>query len=396
MNLFDYLERQQASFDEEPLNVADSAALALFCMVDAKGITPGAYEPLEGNGPLLNAAADRVHALGTDAAHFTDFYHEGDYDIKGAEADEIGHELYLLSRNPRFADLKIRDYAEVFDRSTHTQFAATTYTYRDEWAYVGFRGTDGSFPGWRENFDLAIDPPIRSQNIAVAYLNSVAAHLPDRIYVGGHSKGGNLATYAALNCAKPVQDRIACVFDLDSPGFKPGELTSDDIKPLEGRIIRMVPEEDVVGQLLDTPVEPRVVRSEVRQMAQHSVFTWQISDTLDDFSYAPELSDYSKRTHEIMDRWLASMSKDELVRLIDTVFEIVEASGVERVGQFFEGSSGISGLVLTIARSLDAQTVGAVLPALVRFGIISTKVRTRDVPKDVQHARANMRVAFSR
>ena len=129
-----------------------------------------------------------------------------------------------------------------------------------DFAYVGFRGTDDSFTGWRENFDMAIDPPVPAQRMAADYLASVARYLPRRLYVGGHSKGGNLATYAVLRAPEEVRSRIERVFDHDGPGFKAGFLRDEDFEPVRDLIHRTVPEESVVGMLMDTPIEPHVVR----------------------------------------------------------------------------------------------------------------------------------------
>ena len=36
------------------------------------------------------------------------------------------------------------------------QFAATTYVCPGRFAYVGFRGTDTTLTGWREDFNLSL------------------------------------------------------------------------------------------------------------------------------------------------------------------------------------------------------------------------------------------------
>ena len=54
------------------------------------------------------------------------------------------------------------------------------------------------------------------------YLEAVALRLPKRLIVGGHSKGGNLALYAALRAKPAVQERIERVYTHDGPGFKAG------------------------------------------------------------------------------------------------------------------------------------------------------------------------------
>ncbi len=68
--------------------------------------------------------------------------------------------------------------------------------------------------------------------------------------VGGHSKGGNLAEYAALTAAPEVQQRIARLYNHDGPGFKAGLFTAADYEPLAGRMTKQVPADSMVGILM--------------------------------------------------------------------------------------------------------------------------------------------------
>lgn len=72
--------------------------------------------------------------------------------------------------------------------------------------YVAFRGTDGTLVGWKEDFNMAVRCPVPSQESAYRYADSIldrterflsAKKSPD-IMIGGHSKGGNMAVYAAM------------------------------------------------------------------------------------------------------------------------------------------------------------------------------------------------------
>ena len=40
--------------------------------------------------------------------------------------------------------------------------------------------------------------------------------------IGGHSKGGNLAMYAAMQCSDILQEKLLSVYDNDGPGFPEG------------------------------------------------------------------------------------------------------------------------------------------------------------------------------
>ena len=265
MDLFQYLEGELRTFDQLELTPVDSAAISQMSMIDAPrwcrpcagtdvarlrrvgGIdAAGACMPGEETtfmGRLSGAAdavADRLYSRTVRGAHASDLLAAELYDsmFTGLDHDNIKRQIASFAASPRFRELEMRDYAALLDQERRVQFSATCYVMPGAWAYVAFRGTDTSFTGWRENFDMAVTPPVPAQRMAAAYLELVARHLPQRLYVGGHSKGGNLATYAAVRCSDAVRARIACVFDHDGPGFKAGFLSDEPalaaLRALEG------------------------------------------------------------------------------------------------------------------------------------------------------------------
>ena len=69
------------------------------------------------------------------------------------------------------------------------------------------------------------------QREAVAYLNNIAKENNSMIRVGGHSKGGNLAVFAAAFADEETKERIVEVYSNDGPGFN--EKISKDKRYLE-------------------------------------------------------------------------------------------------------------------------------------------------------------------
>lgn len=375
MDLFDYLETALESFDERPLGPVDSAALSQFCMVRGEGVIPDALWD--------GGALDRLRARLRQPTRFSDLLRAERFDglFCGLAPDGVKRELAALVASPRFRDLELRDCASRFDEASHVQFSATTFVWHSpadagrDFAYVGFRGTDDSFTGWRENFDMALDPPVPAQRMAADYLRSVARHLPRRLYVGGHSKGGNLATYAALRAPEEVRSRIVRVFDHDGPGFKAGFLTEGDFEPVRDLIHRTVPEESVVGMLMDTPIAPHVVRSSARGIEQHSVFTWEVDGN--DFAYADALAPSAVFTHDLMDTWLASLSPEETPRVVDALFRALAASGAPSVGAVIFSGADAPALLTEAARNLDQESRDVLLPALGKLAASAARAGAR-------------------
>lgn len=228
MNLLDYLATEFAPFEEKPFNPVDSAVLSQFCMVRAEGVVPALRE--RSSFLDLGTIVENLLSPTRKAVRFADALRAELYPtmFTGLDPQMVKENLLALAASPRFRDMRVRDYLSLFDTDRQTQFAAMTFVYRKDFAYVGFRGTDTSFTGWRENFNMAYTAPVPAQEQAVRYLQAVAQRAPKRVYVGGHSKGGNLAVYAALKAPPAVQRRIERVYSHDGPGFKAGTFAPAD------------------------------------------------------------------------------------------------------------------------------------------------------------------------
>lgn len=403
-----YLQTQLAPFDEVPFNAVDSALLAQFCMVRGEGIMPQVYsgeasetassKAREGCGPLSelrgllgrlrrhaseraaepSAAAERDRAevaqdakAPVDPVRFADLMRAELFPtmFSGMHAAQMKQQLFWMAASPRFRDLLIYDHAAAFDEARDLQFAATTYVCPGHFAYVGFRGTDTTLTGWREDFNMAYRAPVEAQALAARYLAAAGAdsRLPETLLVGGHSKGGNLAEYAALTAAPEVQQRIARLYNHDGPGFKAGLFTAADYEPLAGRMTKQVPADSMVGILMGSFMPVEVVQATGRGFEQHSVFRWvvegadgeagrsnaegardtgevrdaetarNVSGALKAFATLPELPERTQRRAEALARWLASLDGSECEAMVNALFAALKAAGITDASQLFEG-----------------------------------------------------------
>ena len=354
LNLFDYLDTRLETFDEAPLTPVDSAALSQFCMVRGEGIIPAARN-------RANGLVDRLHALVTRPAHFSDLHRAENYDglFCGLAPGDVRRELAALAASPRFRDLELRDYASVFDEKSNTQFAAITFVWRsptatsNNFAYIGFRGTDDSFTGWRENFEMAVDPPVPAQRLAAEYLVSVARHLPRRLYVGGHSKGGNLAAYAAACCPVALSGAVERVYSNDGPGMDRTVLPVSCHDVMGERYVRIVPAYSVVGRLFSDDAPCQVVRSSATRSLQHDPLTWQVGPAgfLEAEGPDPECL--------VVDRafaaWLDRLAPDDRRKLTEELFDALAAGGAETFEDLFSSASAAQ-KVLAALRDVDSRT----------------------------------------
>ena len=373
--LFDYLESELATFDQKPFGPLDSAVLSQACLIDGAGVVPTV--PSESDHAFARLGALLAGRL--PAARFADLMRTERFATMfvGLVPDDLKRCLFLLASSPRYRDLELRCYRSVFDDASHTQFCAMAFVWHDEFAYVGFRGTDASFTGWREDLDMAFKPRVRSQGLACSYLEEVADLLPSRLHVGGHSKGGNLALFAALSCSDRVRACIERVWCHDAPGFLPGTFTDEDYARLGGRVHRTVPQDSIVGMMLDCPIEPRVVESHASGILQHDVFSWEVDG--DDFRYRDGLGDMSAVLHDVAAEWLASVDNERLERIMEAVSKAVVASGARDAREIFEGREQSLRRVAEVAHKLDPDSRDLLGQAIGDIANLVAKRLGRDV-----------------
>ena len=377
MNLLDYLATEFAPFDEKPFNPVDSAVLSQFCMVRAEGVVPALRE--RSSFLDLGTIVENLLSPARSAVRFADALRAELYPtmFTGLDPQMVKENLLALAASPRFRDMRVRDYLSLFDTDRQTQFAAMTFVHKKDFAYVGFRGTDTSFTGWRENFNMVYNAPVPAQEQAVRYLEAVAPRMPKHLFVGGHSKGGNLALYAALRAKPPVQERIERVFSHDGPGFKAGMVTEAEYAAIRDRVHKTVPQDSVVGMLMDSPadLDLHVVHSTARGIDQHSVFTWDVIG--DDFGYIDDLTDGARFTDAVVTQWLAKFSDEEAAKVVDALFQALEASGAQDATEVLMGGPKSIALLGEAAKNVDGEAREVLTGALGSLAEVAAREATQ-------------------
>lgn len=234
--------------------------------------------------------------------------------------------LFAVCANPRFRGMRIAGYRTAFDDATEEQFAAATFLLPDGSSYIAFRGTDSTLVGWKEDFNMAFQYPVPAQATAADYLARVAALWKDvPIVLTGHSKGGNLAVYAAMNASDEVKDRVERIYSLDGPGFPESVVNSFEYASVSDRIVKIVPDSSVVGMVLETPERCMVVKSDVEGIMQHFAFSWQMHGG--EFDKVEDVANSSVTFNKALNGWLSNLSKEQRERAVDALFAVLEASG---------------------------------------------------------------------
>ena len=312
-NIMDYLAwRGDLTFSVSPLNEVDSYILSQISAVDFSSIVPRS-----GLSVSIGEAAeayDRLHA------------EDGDYVGVLCSRWSLPM-LRAIAATERFSDLRLAAFRQKLDPVTSEQFAAVTVLGLPGGArFVSFRGTDDTIAGWKENFRIGVENGVPAQLDALGYLREAADAFSGKLYVGGHSKGGNLAVYAAASLEEERQSRIVRVFSHDGPGFLPGFAESEGYRRMSPRLSVFLPQSSLVGTLLEQDYERSVlVKSDAFGPAAHDGFTWEVSGTA--FVRAPSLSLFSRTFDEAMNGVLGGMDTEERREFVDAFFEALTSTG---------------------------------------------------------------------
>ncbi|MCI9465058.1 MAG: DUF2974 domain-containing protein [Lachnospiraceae bacterium] len=342
------------TFSEKPISEVDSLVFGQFAYLKFDGLVPDIEE---------NAAAvDMQHILLHE--NYDDLYADERYREKNTEL------FLLMAGSKRFGDLKLRNYVNRIEPEKETQFSAVTIQLGDGTFYIAYRGTDETIVGWKEDLNLAFSEPVPGQLMSVDYLNRTAGNITQPFYIGGHSKGGNLAVYAAMNCEKAIQDRICVIFNHDGPGFRPEVKQRCGYDQIEARIRKTIPHSSLVGMILYSEENYRVVESKYIGLAQHDPYSWLIEK--DDFRTVKRV--YSGRlfVDSTLNDWILSLNQEQIHIFVDTLYDVVKASEADNLIDFTANwKKSIQGIMAAV-KNVDPETmkiINKIMKALFDEGI---------------------------
>lgn len=279
--------------------------------------------------------------------------------------------LSAASLTERFAGVMMHSPHAELDQARRIQFAAVTADLMNGSHYLAFRGTDNTIVGWKEDFTMAFESPIPAQEAAANYLRRVAADTEGPLILGGHSKGGNLAVYAAAHAEPDVRRRIRAIYSFDGPGVDDATIVSDGYAAIARRIRSFVPQASVVGLLMAYHPEYTVIRSTGSGLLQHDPFTWQVLGT--GFVTVPEVDVSSQVVDQTVHAWLAKVTPEQRRRFVETLFGLLEATGATTMRELLRDVPGrVSAIIRALAR-VDFDTARMILSLLGQFVSIGTQ-----------------------
>ena len=238
--------------------------------------------------------------------------------------------LEKVASSTRFKNIRLMGYVNDIDPDVQKQFAAMIFKIKPDSYVLTFRGTDDSIIGWKEDFHMTYMDQVPAQKTAVNYLRKAMDALPGQFILTGHSKGGNLASYAASQIEPEYQERIQSIYSYDAPGLNHSVITSQGYQTISDKIKRYIPQGSIVGMMLETPKQAQIVKSTaIGGLAQHDTFSWQISDQT--FVLLDNLNPDSLQVDKTLKNWVDSVSDEELKDFFDLFFGLILDAGISSI-----------------------------------------------------------------
>jgi len=237
----------------------------------------------------------------------------------------------VLATSKRFKNVKLLNYVDEYDPDVQKQFAAMTYRLTMDVYLVVFRGTDDTLIGWKEDFHMTYMDHVPAQRRAASYLQNVMKEFPKgRFLVAGHSKGGNLATYACSYLPDQLSEQVHAIYCYDAPGLNKSIIKTEGYQRIAHLIHRFVPQGSIVGMMLEVPEPTTIVKSRAfGGFAQHDAFTWMVEK--DGFVTLDQTNPDSQQTDETLKQWVRETSADERKKFFDTFFGIFLDAGITSI-----------------------------------------------------------------
>ncbi|KAB8291500.1 Mbeg1-like protein [Bifidobacterium avesanii] len=310
--------------------------------------------------------------------------------------------IRAMAESPRWRGVRVGGYADDTDPGSAMQFSASVFDLGDGVLVVAFRGTDSTIVGWKEDFMMAFRRPVAAQDAAARYLREVAAWWRGLMIIVGHSKGGNLAVYAAAEAPADVQDRIVAVHSYDGPGFDDAYLASEGFRRIAGRVRKTVPESSIIGMLFEGSAaigvagsgDPAnethtaapgpspddgiggvdavdVVKSAGIGIMQHFALNWQVADGV--FVRADGLNASAQYVSGVVNGWMGKYDDERRRLFIENLFAVLESAGYRTFGELTAHWTQALPAMIAAARKVDPEERDAMVAVV--GGLISSALK---------------------
>jgi hypothetical protein len=352
-NILNYLEwRGDLSFENDPLNEVDNLIFSILAYFNYEGIVPNPWQ--DGSISLSEVGKLVENWKGKQTKN------------RSADFEKGIHELLVsASLVPRFQSVSLSHYTNVIDLQRAKQFSAILFSLNKNLHFIAFRGTDGTLAGWKEDFHMSFLDQVPAQISAASYTGNIIIEKPGMFFLGGHSKGGNLAVSAAGNLPLSLQKYIIRVFNNDGPGFLESMTQSKGYKRILPRVRTFIPESSIVGMLLEHSEEYVVIGSSEKLLLQHDPFSWYVEGP--HFLHEQGLNEKNGEFNKYIRTWLMQIPIDQREKFVDTVFTVIQSSGINRFDELSEDRLQKIKSMINSIKGMDSESKRNVLKTIEIF-----------------------------
>ena len=261
----------------------------------------------------------------------------------------------LMGDSKRFGGMLATKYINKIDAEQEKQFSAITVLMPNDTIYVSYRGTDNTIVGWKEDFNMSFKSHIASQISAKQYLEEIAKEYPSsKIIIGGHSKGGNIAVYAATFASKEVKERIINVYNNDGPGFCEDVIETPEYQEILPRVHTYIPQSSIIGRLMNHKEKYTIVESVQKGIMQHDLYSWQVLGK--EFVTLKKLTNESEFIDKTIKDWLENVEPEKREQVIDAVFEILNTTEAQTMKELKANWFANAKTILGTYKNIDSDT----------------------------------------
>ena len=329
--IWDYLRwRGDLLFSQDGFNEVDNLLLCIVSYIDFRRITR-----------LRSFDAADAMPIGDVCAMLTE-----EDEQRGLSPEDYIPVMRAMAATPRFREVKMFAFEDSYDEEKVMQFSAVSFLLPDESVFVAYRGTDTTLVGWIEDFNMSFMSAVPAQLRATQYAAEVASRVPCRaVRVGGHSKGGNLAAWAAIHLPEELQTgRLLAAYNNDGPGFDAAVLASDGFARVAEKIHTFIPESSVVGMLLEHTEDYTLIDSTTVSLLQHEPLSWNVLGNR--FVYLGRRSEVAQLGDNVIRDWLAGLSREERQEFVETLHQLLSAGGKIKTREDLRSGGLSSGIAL--------------------------------------------------
>ena len=285
-----------------------------------------------------------------------------------------------MADSDRFGDCRMHHFIARTDEELSMQFSAECLDLPDGTMCVMFRGTDNTLVGWREDFNMAYQTEVPAQAAAAYYLTKAAKETKGSIRVIGHSKGGNLAVYAAASVPKKIQDQIKSIWSYDGPGMNMEMAKSEGFERIRTKIHSYIPQTSIIGLLMEYYQPYTVVHSTAKGLEQHDPLSWQVYGR--HFEEMPGIDRTASVVCDTLHECLTNSTPEQRAAFVEALFHMADNTNATKMSDILNEKFRSLRKMVGGRKDLDPETRRAFTRLITQavslgFGNVVERVRKK-------------------